>query len=332
MKYSSDQNTAGKKEKKSSKPVKRPMQIQIEDFEESKPLKEKQGQNRRSKESIKNDIDKRNDAIMFLFVACLFLVIAIAALVYIRWEDNTHDALEQVNIDLKDEVISGRYIEIKKDSGIEMPDDTEYLRDINWDKLMEINEDIIGWIYIPKTNIDYPILQEPEEGKSFYLDHDYAKRYNVNGSILTHKLPEDREDAHIVLFGHHMMDQTFMFSSLNKYYKNAESAEKYKYCYIYKYNKETKVCVAQKWEIWMTDNISNYDDVFRTPYEIASDEYDALIKHMVSGANFVTKTEMTKDDKMLVLATCDQRTRESRFYAAFKLFDEYIQPGASLRR
>ena len=54
---------------------------------------------------------------------------------------------------------------------------------IDWNKLLEINEDIVGWIKIENTNINYPILQDNDNLK--YLKHSYNGSYNSNGSIFT---------------------------------------------------------------------------------------------------------------------------------------------------
>lgn len=53
---------------------------------------------------------------------------------------------------------------------------------INWKKLKQINNDIIGWIEIKNTNINYPILKDNEELK--YLKTSYDGTKNKNGSIL----------------------------------------------------------------------------------------------------------------------------------------------------
>ena len=50
---------------------------------------------------------------------------------------------------------------------------------IDWDKLSNINTDIIGWIKINDTNIDYPILKDTDNLK--YLKHSFGGKYNNNG-------------------------------------------------------------------------------------------------------------------------------------------------------
>lgn len=49
---------------------------------------------------------------------------------------------------------------------------------INWENLKNTNKDIIGWIKIEDTNINYPILKDTED--LYYLQHSYNKKYNSN--------------------------------------------------------------------------------------------------------------------------------------------------------
>ena len=86
---------------------------------------------------------------------------------------------------------------------------------INWEKLKEINEDIIGWIKIENTNINYPILKDDDNLK--YLKHSVDGEYNSNGSIFTLN-NNPFQDNETVIHGHNMKNGT-MFSELGKYMK-----------------------------------------------------------------------------------------------------------------
>lgn len=84
---------------------------------------------------------------------------------------------------------------------------------IDWEHLKSINPDIIGWIEIKDTTINYPILQD--NNNLFYLKHSYDKRYNSNGSIFTTNT-NPFIDEETILYGHNMKNGT-MFSILGKY-------------------------------------------------------------------------------------------------------------------
>ncbi len=84
---------------------------------------------------------------------------------------------------------------------------------IDWEHLKSINPDIIGWIEIKDTKINYPILQD--NNNLFYLKHSYNKKYNSNGSIFTTNT-NPFTDEETILYGHNMKNGT-MFSILGKY-------------------------------------------------------------------------------------------------------------------
>lgn len=84
---------------------------------------------------------------------------------------------------------------------------------IDWDYLKSVNEDIIGWIEIEDTKINYPILQD--NNNLYYLKHTYNKKYSSSGSIFTTN-ENPFVDNETIIYGHNMKNGS-MFSSLGKY-------------------------------------------------------------------------------------------------------------------
>lgn len=97
------------------------------------------------------------------------------------------------------------------EESIEINDETEEIK-INWDYLKSINEDIIAWIEIAGTNINYPILKDDNV---YYLKHSFDKKYNNNGSIFTTNM-FPFEEPETIIYGHNMKNGS-MFSNLSKY-------------------------------------------------------------------------------------------------------------------
>lgn len=94
---------------------------------------------------------------------------------------------------------------------IEIKEDTDK-KCIDWDYLKSVNEDIIAWIEIEGTNINYPILKD--DGV-YYLKHSFDKKYNNNGSIFTTDL-SPFESNETIIYGHNMKNGS-MFSNLGRY-------------------------------------------------------------------------------------------------------------------
>lgn len=88
----------------------------------------------------------------------------------------------------------------------------EEILSIDWKSLKEINEDIIGWIKIENTNINYPILKNKE---LYYLKHSFNKKYNTNGSLFTMNSNPFKE-IETTIYGHNMRNG-IMFSELSEY-------------------------------------------------------------------------------------------------------------------
>lgn len=93
-------------------------------------------------------------------------------------------------------------------------EDKDVKTSIDWDYLKSINENIIGWIEIKGTNINYPILKDNDN--LYYLKHSYNKKYNSNGSIFTlDNKPFEIDET--LIYGHNMRNNKSMFSQLGNY-------------------------------------------------------------------------------------------------------------------
>ncbi len=83
--------------------------------------------------------------------------------------------------------------------------------------LKSINKDIVGWIRIDNTNIDYPILAGLDNSQ--YLKSDYRGNYSPAGSIfLDYRNSRSLDDDYIVIYGHNM-SKGLMFSDIKKFQK-----------------------------------------------------------------------------------------------------------------
>lgn len=97
------------------------------------------------------------------------------------------------------------------DDAIEIDSKTEEPL-IDWNYLKSVNDDIVGWIEIENTKINYPILKDDNLK---YLNHSFDRKYNSNGSIFTLN-DNPFQDIETVVYGHNMKSG-LMFSELGKY-------------------------------------------------------------------------------------------------------------------
>lgn len=90
---------------------------------------------------------------------------------------------------------------------------------VDFSKLVKINSDIVGWIYIEGTKINYPVVQA--ENNRYYLSRLFDGSYNASGCIfLDCRSASDFTDRHSIIYGHHMKDNS-MFAGLMQYKKQA---------------------------------------------------------------------------------------------------------------
>ena len=210
--------------------------------------------------------------ITIFIIICIIVLFVIGYLLlkdYFEYDSNNKDIEELVN-----EVF------------IDNP--TEEKNKVDWKHLKSINEDIIAWIEIEGTQINYPILKD--NGNLYYLKHNYLKKYNRNGSIFTlEKQPFEKDET--LLYGHNMRNST-MFSLLGDYLdKDFLFAHQ-------KINIYTPIC--------------NYEGIIFSVYSIGIEKE----KSNISNLNYEEKIEYYKNsskiqikdvnitDKIIKLSTC----------------------------
>ncbi len=88
---------------------------------------------------------------------------------------------------------------------------------VDFKKLKSINSDVVGWIRIPETKVNYPILQGVNN--SYYLEKNIEKKYSIAGSIFMNYLNnKDFSDNNTILYGHNMHNGS-LFGSLKDIYE-----------------------------------------------------------------------------------------------------------------
>ena len=101
--------------------------------------------------------------------------------------------------------------------------------DVDFEKLISQNDDIIGWIFIEGTDIRYPLLCGRDNQQ--YLFQSYEKKYLTAGSIyIDYRCSRDFSDSRTVVYGHNMHNGS-MFGKLDKFTRKSYMKE-HPYVYI----------------------------------------------------------------------------------------------------
>lgn len=147
-----------------------------------------------------------------------------------RGADSYDRALELAGMPMSGESVQSPEAEGKwVPAPVEGDGNMERLRKINLAALQEENPDVLGWIMIPGTAVDYPIVQG--EDNEFYLNHTWDGEQSGLGSIfLESKNSPELDDYNSIIYGHNIRDGS-MFSVL-KLYDEGDYLEEHPYVYI----------------------------------------------------------------------------------------------------
>lgn len=171
----------------------------------------------------------------------------------------------------------------------------------DYSSVVKLNTDTVGWIKVPNTNIDYPVVQFVNN--DYYLNHDFDKKYNYRGAIFMdyRNNPTDL-DANTIIYGHNCYDKT-MFSELDQY----EKLDFYKEHPVFEFNTLEKSMQWKIYAVFITNAEAHEDNgyIFNYIYPYMDGEnFNGFIEEVNKRRLYETGVDITDDDKMLVLSTC----------------------------
>ena len=184
--------------------------------------------------------------------------------------------------------------------------------------LYEINRDMVGWIQIDGTAIDYPVVQSPYEN-NFYLRRNFYKESATCGTIYVREacnvnLPSDN----VTVYGHNMRNGT-MFADLHKYEKKSfwEEHRYVKFDTLNEY-RTYEVFAVFKTTADLTKGFSYHIyDTFAT--EKAFNEYVSTCKNLSLRDFYDTGITPSYGEKLLTLSTCDKSINDGRLVVVCRL-------------
>ncbi len=172
---------------------------------------------------------------------------------------------------------------------------------IDFAALKEKNPDVCGWITVPNTNVDYPILQsQPGEDNDYYLTHNIDRKYSSSGSIYIQRNNSNQfTDRNTVIYGHNMKNKT-MFRTLHNFRDPKFFAEnEYFTIYTPGHIKTYHIFSAYRYDNRHILNSFDFTDmsVFQEYLDFATNP-QSMIKNVRSGV------KVTADDQIVTLSTC----------------------------
>lgn len=168
--------------------------------------------------------------------------------------------------------------------------------------------DAVGWIYVPDTHINYPIMQS--EDNDFYLHHAADGSYLYAGSIfLDYRCDADFSGVSSILYGHNMSNRS-MFADVTNFTDRAYF-DNHRYGWL---TTENDVFCVYFFAVDVTENtgaIYNTESDWRT-----------VMSEVVNRAVIYDDIEISDTDKLLMLSTCTGADSDSRTVLVGKIMED----------
>lgn len=252
-----------------------------------------------------------------LLVLC-FIAISITSFIFIKnkREDKNQEIVFkelQENIETKDkeddkiiineQVLQGvpEFIEIEIN-------DTEQNKSSEIDLLSVYmqNQDLVGWIKIDGTSINYPVMQN----ETYYLRKNFYKSYSRYGTPFLAEYCDIKDSDNLVIYGHNIRNGN-MFSDLIKYRK-----ENYfkNHNIIKLYELQEEITMQREYEIISVFEISLDDDFkYYSCYNFKiRDDFDYFYENIKNLSIYDTGNNADFGDKFITLSTCNYSLNNGR--------------------
>lgn len=178
---------------------------------------------------------------------------------------------------------------------------------INVKELHKINNDIVGWLKIENTNMNYPVMQTKDR-PDYYLRKNFYKEYSVFGTPYIDESCDIENGNNLIIYGHHINGNK-MFGELENY-KKEEYYNKHKFIKFYTLNEKAE------YEIISVFKTTVYNDKgfkYYQYYNLENErEFETFINKSKELSLYDTQKIAKYGDKLLTLSTCEYSQNNGR--------------------
>ena len=181
------------------------------------------------------------------------------------------------------------------------------LIDVDFSKLENTNKDIVGWIQVNGTNINYPFVQTKDN--DYYLNHSFNKDYNQAGWVfLDYRNNVNSFDKNTIIYAHSRLDKT-MFGSLknllkSNWYKNKNN-------HIIKLSTKNQNTL---WQVFSVYHVPTTSDYLKINFK-GNNEFVSFAKMLQNRSVYKFNTTVNSNDKILTLSTCYKNNQKMVMHA-----------------
>jgi sortase B len=181
--------------------------------------------------------------------------------------------------------------------------------------LSEENHDLVGWLTIDGTKIDYPVMQCEDD--TYYLSHNFQKEEDKYGCLYVKSIADvETPGTNIIIYGHNMKDGS-MFGELDRYDSETFGREHQRITFDTLYEEREYQVMA----VFRTQISENDDGRFQYYqfYEAQTEEeFDEFYEHVARLSIYDTGVTAEFGDTFLTLSTCTNYAENGRLVVVAK--------------
>lgn len=183
----------------------------------------------------------------------------------------------------------------------------------SFEELQKINPDIIGWIRVNETNINYPLLQAEDDDT--YMNTDAEGRYSLSGAIFLHCANKpDFSDFNNIIYGHHM-EKHMMFGDVGLFTEK-KYFDEHPYGNLFFDGKDHGI------EFYALLQADAYNEKLFSVCADTSETRQAYLQEIEANAIYRRNIKITENDHLVLLTTCTSEMTNGRNILVGKLTDQ----------
>ena len=248
---------------------------------------------------------KWKNIILILIIITSSITLLISIFNIIKWKIDSNktnyeitNIQENINVEEIQDTENTEIIE----PVIEVPKENPYwdyinmnMINVDFNGLKRTNPDVVGWLKVNGTNINYPFVQSSDN--DYYLTHSFNKSYNGGGWVFLDYRNNGTNNKNTIIYAHGRSDKT-MFGTLknvlnNGWHNNTNN-------YVIKISTETENSL---WQIFSVYRIPTTSDYLQTNFNDET-EYQNFLDMIKDRSSHNFDTNVASTDNILTLSTC----------------------------
>ena len=177
--------------------------------------------------------------------------------------------------------------------------------EINMQELYELNNDIVGWLKIDNTNINYPVMQT-KDNPNYYLRRNFYKQYSQWGTPFLAENCNIEISDNLIIYGHHISNSK-MFGELENYRKE-EFYNSHKIIKFFTMEENTEYEIISVFKTIAYSGFRYYEYI---NFENES-EFNTFINKCNELAFYNIENNVNYGDKFITLSTCEYSQKNGR--------------------